>query len=255
MLLKRSLKKWGSRILLAALFIVGILLAIILNPVLTYANNSRHKQFTIFHNNTFDPALTVRLEEALVLAARSEMFKPELKLDICLNDGSRYPRLIERFLGDGYAHGFYDKVVLNGHADFSNNFVELNGFKWNATQLLAHEMIHCYQFSKMGLWKSNPVAGIPVWKWEGYPEYVARQYGDQVDLRNNITRLMNQPDQDRWILFEDKTGTVASYYRFWLMVQFCMNIKKMSYAQILRDQTPEAEIWDQMMKWYQGNPR
>ncbi len=46
--------------------------------------------------------------------------------------------------------------------------------KWDLIKLLAHEPIYCHQFQKLGLRKSNPVAKIPEWKWEGDPEYIAR---------------------------------------------------------------------------------
>ena len=93
-----------------------------------------------------------------------------------------YPSLIEMIQGQAFAWGFYNKVVLNGKLNCKENCVELNGYKWNLIQLIAHEETHCLQFHKFGIWKSNPVASNPKWKWEGYAEYVARQNKDQKDL-------------------------------------------------------------------------
>ena len=109
---------------------------------------------------------------------------------ICLNDGSNYPKLMQTIRGKAFAWGFYDKVVLQGTANYNYNYVELNGYKWNLTQLLAHEMTHCLQFDKLGLWKSNPIANIPNWKWEGYAEYVSRQNADQKNVSKNIAHLL-----------------------------------------------------------------
>jgi hypothetical protein len=36
-------------------------------------------------------------------------------------------------------------------------------------------MTHCYQYKKLGLLGSNPIANIPAWKWEGYAEYASRK--------------------------------------------------------------------------------
>lgn len=112
-----------------------------------------------------------------------------------------------------------------------------------------------YQFNKRGFWKSNPVANIPSWKWEGYPEYVARQNPDQKDLVKNIDRLIltEHKDNNGWIQFADSTGVVIPYYKNWLLVQYCMNIKKMTYDQIIEDSEQEETVRQQMMTWYHSN--
>ena len=42
---------------------------------------------------------------------------------------------------DGLLPGaFIIKVVLQGTANYKDNYLELNGYKWNLTELLAHEL-------------------------------------------------------------------------------------------------------------------
>ncbi|RYF90539.1 MAG: hypothetical protein EOO03_03515 [Chitinophagaceae bacterium] len=148
-------------------------------------------------------------------------------------------------------------MVLLGNLNAANNYVELNGYKWNLTQLLAHEMMHCFQYKDLGFRKSNPVAGIPSWKWEGYPEYIARQNEDQVNLLKNIDHLIatEKTDHNGWINFADETGTVIEYYKSWLLVKYCLDIKKQSWNQLLNDKTSDAAIHAEMMHWYQLQKR
>ncbi len=169
-----------------------------------------------------------------------------------MNDGSTYPVIIRKIFGENFATGFYDKVVLQGNPDYEYNYIEIRGYKWNLTQLFAHEATHCLQYDKLGLWKSNPMAEYPAWKWEGYPEYIARQNPDQKDLAKNIGRLIKteQTDNNGWIYFADSTGTVIPYYRDWLLMQYDIDIKKMTYMQILKDTTQEETVRQQMMDWY-----
>ena len=143
-------------------------------------------------------------------------------------------------------------MVLSGTANYGENYVVLSGYKWNLTQLLAHEMIHCYQFKRFGLLQSRPVANIPDWKWEGYPEYVARQNADQKDLRKNIARLLaaEKTENSGWILFDDGTGTVLPYYKSWLLVSYCLGVKKMTYTQLIADTVGEEAMMGEMMGWY-----
>ena len=248
--MKRKIKKWTLRLTVTGLFIAGLLLVIILNPILTYANKTVHNNYTIFHNKPIDQTLTIKLDKATELLKASEFYNSKLQLDICLNDGSKYPKLMQIIRGKAFAWGFYDKVVLQGTSNVNGNYIELNGYKWNLTQLLAHEMTHCLQFDKLGLWKSKPLANIPNWKWEGYAEYISRQNTDQKDLSKNIARFL-ATDKNNWaITFADSTIAPRKYYDYWTLVQFCMDIKKMTYKQVLTDITSEQIIRQQMMIWF-----
>lgn len=251
--MKRQIKKWTLRLSVTGLFIAGLLLVIVLNPILTYANKTKHNNLTVFHNKTLDPTLLTNLDQVTELLKASEFYNPKLHLDICLNDGSKYPKLIRTVRGQAFGWGFYDKVVLQGTTNYKDNNVELNGYKWNLTQLLAHEMTHCLQFDKLGFWKSKPIANIPNWKWEGYAEYVSRKNNDQKDLSKNIERLITT-DKTNWdIKFDDSTIAPREYYDYWTLVQYCMDIKKMNYKQILADTTNEQTVRQEMMKWYENN--
>lgn len=248
--MKRQIKKWGLRLTATTLLIAGLLLVIVLNPVLTYANKTTHNNYTIFHNEPLDPALFTKLDQATTLLKSSELYNATQQLDICLNDGALYPKLIQAFRGQAFAWGFYDKVVIKGNINYKNNYVELNGYKWNFTQLLVHEMVHCLQLNRLGFWKSNPVANIPAWKWEGYAEYVSRKNIDQKDLSKNIERFI-ATDQNKWeVNFADSTIAPREYYGYWTLVQYCLDIKKMSYKKILADTTGEQTIRQEMMNWF-----
>lgn len=103
--------------------------------------------------------------------------------------------------------------------------------------------------------QSNPIGSHPDWKWEGYAEYLARQDKDQRDLSNDIMTLLNA-DNEKWeVVLKDETIVSRTYYEYWIMIKYCMDIKKMSYVQILNDMATEKEIKDQMMNWYHGIKR
>lgn len=251
--MKKQIRKWAIRLTATILLIAGLLLIIVLNPVLTYAHRTTCNNYSIYHNKALDPAFTSTLEQASQLLRTSDFYRPGLKLDICLNDGSVYPKLIKQLLGPSFARGFYNKVVLQGIMNCPGNYLSLNGYKWNLVQLLAHEMTHCLQYDKLGFWKSKPVASIPNWKWEGYAEYIARQNPGQKDLLLDIDRLQ-AADKARWdIVFEDGTIAPVNYYNSWVLVKYCLDIKNMRYDQLLKDKTPESEFRSQMMKWYAEN--
>lgn len=225
------LQKYLLRLTATIIVIISLLLIIILNPILTYANKTIYNNYIIYHNQPLDPKFTAILDEATTLLQKSELYNKNLKLDICLNDGSSYPALMSAIRGQAFAWGFYNKVVLQGNMNVKENTVELNGYKWNCTQLLAHEMVHCLQFDKLGLFKSNPIANIPTWKWEGYAEYISRQNETQKDYTKNVARLKQQNTNSWEITFEDSTIAPREYYNYWLQVQYWMDVKGMRWEE------------------------
>lgn len=249
--MKKRLRTWIIRLTATFLLMAVILVVIILYPALTYANKTVHGHYTVFHRQPLHPTFTSHLDQAVELVRNSEYYDPQWKLDICLDDGAAYPSLIKKIWGRAFGRGFYNKVVLMEDTHYKENKVVLNGYAWNLEQLLAHEMIHCFQFHKRGLWKSKPMAAIPDWKWEGYAEYISRRNPDQRGLLQNAGRLLRPEARgDDWIRFADGSGTLVLYYRYWLMVQYCMDIKKMRYGQLIDDTLPEEAVWKQLMDWY-----
>ncbi|MBL7846605.1 MAG: hypothetical protein JNL40_03980 [Cyclobacteriaceae bacterium] len=248
--MKHPIKTWTLRLMATGLLVAALLFAIILNPGLVYAHKTTYKHLTIYHDRPLSPTLIDKFNQAAALVAASSVHNPKLTLDICLHDNSVYPQLMQSLRGPAFAWGFYNKVVLQGTAHVDSNYVELNGYRWNMTQLLAHEMTHCYQFNQLGFWNSKPIAPIPNWKWEGYAEYVSRQNTDQKDLSKNLARLM-ETDESQWgVKFSDHTITPRAYYDHWTLVQYCLEVKQMNYLQMLADTTRESSIRAEMMCWF-----
>lgn len=251
--MKGIIKVWITKVVAIFLLIVAILILLVLNPVLGYAKKTAHKGFTIYHDQPIVVEFIDRLDAAILLIRQSELYDSDIQLDLCLNDGSYYPSLIRMLQGPAFARGFYDKVVLQGQADYVRNTLTVNGYNWNLTQLLAHEMVHCLQFNRKGFWHSKPVANIPDWKWEGYAEYVSRQGPDQQDLAANMSRYI-AADPETWaISFADGTIAPRLYYRSWMLVQFCTVVKKMDFEQLLADTASEDAVWKELYDWYSSN--
>lgn len=242
------------RLTLLILLLFGLLVLIVLNPALLYSTNTQIGKFTVYHNKALPAGIKLRLTDADNIIVTSEFYDTNLKFDICLNDGSPYPALMEVFLGKAFALGFTsNKIALCGNTDFAANTMKVNGRKWNLTQLIAHEATHCLVFNELGFWKSNPVANNPLWKWEGYPEYVSRKHLNHLSLKQNITSLTEaiKKDKDQWgIILADSTIAPRTYFNYWNMMQYCMDVKKMTYQQVLSDTKSESLIQSEMMIWY-----
>ncbi len=237
---------------LSLIFIITGLFICLNSPALFYSRESIYKNFTIYHDEPISLKLIVRIDQAERLLQQSELYDPNLKYSICLNHNSLYPKLIKMLFADKIAWGYYHYIVLNGDSNFEQNFVRWKSYQWNLTQLIVHQAMLCQQYNTFGFWKSNPVANIPDWKWEGYPEFIARKKPDQTDLIKNIDRLdlAKNTSSSSHIKFADGSGISLNYYKDWLLVQFCIKVKKMSFVQLLHDQQSESDLQNEMMNWY-----
>ncbi len=127
-----------------------------------------------------------------------------------------------------------------------------NGYQRQLARTIAHEMMHCLEANRFGLTGSRPIKNIPNWKWEGYPEYVARRNPDQTNLNNNIRKLLETANTDNndWMKFADSTETLVAFEEYRLLIQYCIEIKQMDFEAIMKDTTDEKTIKQQMMNWY-----
>jgi hypothetical protein len=116
-------------------------------------------------------------------------------------------------------------------------------------------MIHCLQVNKYGIMKFNPFKHPEFWKLEGYPEYISRNTelaGKDYSLTNEIERYVNLESKatDQWILAKEGGCEFPNYYfKGRLIMEYLMDIKHLSYDQILEDSVSESTIFKEMIKW------
>jgi len=250
--MKKQSEKWVFRLIVTGLFLLGLLITFMLNPILLYANKTTIGNYSIYHNNALDKNFRQRLGQSNIINKSSELYDPNLKIDVCLKDGSSYPKLIKAVLGRDFLSSFYNKIIFTSDTvNYSDNYIQLDGHKWNLTQMLAHAQAHCLEFNQYGLWQSNPIAKHPVWKWEGYPEYVARQNSDQVNLQTNIKKLLEAENttNNGWMKFADSTETLIAFNEYRLLIQYCIQIKRMTFVELMKDTTQEKTVRQQMINW------
>src|SRR5450755_1058191 len=109
--MKKQFKKWTFRLIVTGLFLFGLLIIFMLNPIILYANKSVIGNYSIYHNKPIDKTFLAQLEQSKVLVTSGELYDPKLMMDICLKDGSKYPKLIETVLGKDFMTSFYDKII------------------------------------------------------------------------------------------------------------------------------------------------
>ncbi len=251
--MKRQFKKWTFRILFTGLLIFGLLTMFILSPILLYAHKTVIGNYSIYHNKPINKNFLLILEQSNSIIKSSEIYDKDLKMDICLKDGSKYPGLIEMVFGRDLMSCFYNKVVFtSGEPNFYNNSIKFDGHILNLKEMLAHAQVHCLEFNHYGLWKSNPIGNYPKWKWEGYPEYIGRQKSYDSNLKEGLKTLFynEQIKNTGWLTLTDGTEILVTYFKYRLLTQYCLEIKKLEFVKLLEDTTSEEIVTQEMLNWY-----
>ncbi|MDO1501304.1 hypothetical protein Q2T40_14300 [Winogradskyella maritima] len=254
--LSKHKKKWIITILIIFSLTLTTVVFAILNPSIFYTHKTEFGQYIIYHSSELEPEFQSRLNKVDYYIKKSEYFNSNLKFKLCLNDGSFYPRLMEILRGPAFGWGFHNIATFRGDFNFTKNEINLRGYKWNLEQLMAHELTHCLQFLKLGLFNSNPLGDHAHWKWEGYAEYISRKNVNQKPLQYYIDKynIANINNPTSWhIELDDNTIAPKSYYEYWLFVRYCLDIKVMSYDQLLELDISTINLKDEMLNWYKNN--
>lgn len=237
------------------IIIITAIVCVIYFPGLHYRFQTKHNNFIIYSNRTVTPELISILDSAYLPLKRSELWRHDLRLKICLNEGSFYPGIISYIFGDAFAWGFYDRVVINGEIRPGNK-VLYRDYMWNLKELLTHEMVHCLQFDYYGVMNSRPVAQVPEWQWEGYAEYIARKAGDTTNLKEAVQNfeLKLRYGPEEWAaMMPDHTIIPRQYRLYYYLVRYEKEVLHKSLPRMIESQEPVEARIRELFTWA-GNP-
>ncbi len=257
------MKKLFKRIIKITLlaFITAILtvVTIVLFPQSLFANKMEYKMFTVYSNDKIPGNIKPVLDNAINLIKKSELYDSNYKYNIFLCYNTFYNKIDDKLLGEGRAaRATFKNVIIKVRIDAKNNLAFPTFHKAcevNLTELIAHEMTHLLQANKYGILKFNPLKHPVLWKLEGYPEYISKQ----TELSDKSYSLIS--DVDRYIDLKSKATDIwvssgkgecevpYYYYEGKLLMGYLIDIKHLSYSQILKDTTSENTVYQEMIKW------
>ena len=243
----------GSLSVLFLSFMIWVIF--LLNPNLSYAHSTTFDQVTIYHNQTLEENTEEIVKNAIRIIQSSELYHPDIPIQLCLNDGSIYPEL-HPFKG-AIAYAFLNKsVIYHSQPNFQENITsfswEINNYelrKANLTWMLAHEFTHNLQYN----WDAWFPIKYDIWKQEGYAEYIARQAKNDGLLKEKITKLQEEEKKAHLgipvFLLKDGTIQGIPYFKYALMTQYLVEQEGMNFQKICEDERSFDQIYNEMITW------
>lgn len=250
--MKSFFRKLLIRLTALVCLVFLLFMGLIFNPGLAYAGKTQHKGVIVYHNQDLPEGFLNSLDHSMELVKKSELYDPDIAFRVCLHDGSFYPYLLHSTMGDAFAYGFSNKIVLWAEVGEKGEKALIHGKSWPLSRLIAHEAVHCLQYNYHGFWASNPVKGWPNWKWEGYPEYIARQSPETPALEDCLTfylKSLEEEGSNAWLTLWDGSGAPISYFKNWIMTRYCFEIEHTDYKSFIMDSRQEDEVFEKLQRW------
>jgi hypothetical protein len=254
--MRKILKRILIGTVLTTIISVVTIVTLILNPQILFAEKKVHGDFNIYSNNDIPDSYQTTIDNAVELIRTSEIYEPNQKLDIFISDGTIFNELDTKILGYALAKCIHNNIILKVEADFDKNILVGWNTKRNLKKTIAHEAMHFYQMKKYGVMKFNPFNHPPMWKLEGYPEYIANQADiKSVNYRliDSITKL-KEFEKTGENLIETEPGQLDPlvYFKGRVMMEYLIDIKRMTYSEILSNDLTEDKVIEEMTSWYIG---
>lgn len=247
--MKRQIKRIRLFLLLLIVLVIGSLAIGMLNPQWHYDYKTERGNFTLLHDQAFPEGVDSILHQAHLLVKQSPHYLPDYQITICMDDGSDFPRWIEK-LKHGRAVSYAHIVVMQQAFDYEKGVSNFNDRLWDLTELYAHEITHCYQFKLAGfatLW-------LPMWKIEGYAEYTSRRVVAPFSLRERYALLLKSRTQAiegfRWAASQNAYGSPESYLEALVYVQYLLEVENLTYPQILETELTAKAVEKKLNTWY-----
>ena len=252
--MKKILKKIIIRTFLTTITLFVAVISLILNPQILFAQKAVYHDFAIYSNDKMPDNYKPTIDYAIELIKTSEIYEPHQQLKIFLCEGTMYNAIDTKLFGPAMARCVDDNILLKVRADFTKNILVGTNNKRNLKKTIAHEAMHFYQMKKYGAMKFNPLNHPPMWKLEGYPEYIANQKelkSSDYDLKNSIKKLIEFERTGEYLI-ETEPGQFDPlvYYKGRVMIEYLIDIRRLTYSEILNKEFTEEKVINEMTAWY-----
>ncbi|MEL6673226.1 MAG: hypothetical protein AAFR61_13575 [Bacteroidota bacterium] len=243
------MKKRIRQLLLGGLLtmvLLGISVVVfLLNPQLSYAQQTPLSFATLYHDTALSPQFLREVEASLAEIRASLLWQEDAHFRICLPGPGTYAERVESLLGPDVIRSFADISVMQAEFAADSTTLLWREAAWPVSTMLAHSMTHSLQFKHHGFWDANPLGGHPEWKWEGFAEWAAWGKGVSMDsLKSLFHRTQGGPWE--YLAFSSGQGSMRQHIQYLLCCKYLLEEEKLDYSALMSDSQSMEAIWHQV---------
>jgi hypothetical protein len=286
----RKLLKIGGLTIGGVLALFSAYLVLLIYPGVLFANSAEYDNLTIYSDDALNAVQPI-LESIDRALQTSEINDTTIQHEIFLGYNNSAFKAIQRLrdaistraIGRGcgvtcnislppyvsHSMTFYMPVIETDslvHPDGSSRVNQ------SLSRTLTHEVVHTLMMAELGLQR---IARTPMWKQEGYGDYVAASTtilaSPDYRIRESVERILNQDLS--WLLDEQgnygrfgygcqRFGVLADeegrrwntcYYVARVMVEYILDIKGMTFQELMNPTTTGPETLEELFAAYEGD--
>jgi len=209
-------------------------------PQVLFAHEISYRNLKVYSREPLDQNIYAVLDRVESRLATSEINNQEVKPKIFLTNGFSLYALLSLYLGSnsfgkGYAALPTNNIFIN-KSDLAKDLVFRNAPANNERSLsgvIAHETTHLLISKKFGYWRN---LSMPVWKKEGYAEYVAG--GSTLSYETGVKMWKANP-QD---------GTGYQYFKYYMLVKFLLEHDRLSVDDLFNRDIDVQSLDERVLK-------
>ena len=193
-------------------------------PQPLFAHEVTFKNFTVYAREPLGGGISAVLEKVDARLATSPLYTPDVGPKIFLVNSTRLYASLSLYLGsNSFGKGFgalpTTNVFINAY-DLDKDLVFRDAPADNSRSLsgvIAHETIHLLVRNRFGYFRNLT---LPVWKKEGYAEYVAG--GSTLSFDTGVRMWKAKPNDD----------TGYQYFKYYMIVRYVLDHEKVSVDEL-----------------------
>ncbi len=261
-------------------------LALLFFPGVLFAKQFQHGNFTVHSQTDLHEDLRFVLQEVEAALATSTINDPTLRHDVFFgHDNSTFRHvqsvrtwLVQQTIGlapsltfNASAPPWISHIVTFRVPDIPNNALRhpQTGNAVNLTQILTHEVVHTLLMARFG---AREIASIPMWKQEGYADFIAASTGTLADpdyhIRNSVERFL--ANDISWlmdggggfrpmnydciarstIITEEGFFHPACYYIARVLMEYLFDVKGLRFDEVMQPGVTDHETLDELLTVY-----
>lgn len=270
------------------LAVIVLYLGLLFYPSVLFANHVEHKNFTVHSQYELDDGIHDILDNIDAAVKTSEIYDATLDHDIFLGHENLAFRMIQGVrwwvisqvagLGPALTYNasvppYFNQVISFRIPDIENNALlhpeSMRAI--NMTHVLTHEVVHTLLTSRIGLQR---IPRVPVWKQEGYGDYIAASTNIFADpsynLRESVERILRQDLS--WM--QDERGNYTPmrygcqplssivneagypgftcYYIGRVLLEYLFNVKGLTFDEVMTPDVTDTDTLVELISAYES---
>jgi hypothetical protein len=250
-ILKKTIK-WIGIAIAVIIVIVLLCLGVLTTPGLFMPEDRQYRAITVYTETPIGQEIDSIMAEVFERLDVVPIYDSDRKMNLILCSTQDKFSFFSRFtLRDKRVMGY----CLLGNAYVNQDFIKelasrtrgrpkYHAREGSVVHVATHELMHQYLGDVYGEFTSR---SLPTWKIEGYIEYGVNHFVAPLDSGYSIPeRIDIYVDDSQW---NATARTHRPHYIWGLMMEYLINVKGMSFEQVMADSVIKDVVYKDMMMW------